>query len=205
MYVETKEQKVLRVLYHLARVEIDRFPAGPGATVGRVSNAPLEPLMQAPLTGRGCVAYSLKVMYVESHRRWVHAFDQHVTTDFLLRDDRAEARVRGQQASLALVHHYVTQTQYCPARLQPLVVSRGFSQVPASEWYFRETVLLPGDQIVVAGIGKRELDPKASAPQGYRGPAKTRLALQHGQTFPLVISNDSVVFEHSHENIVVPG
>ena len=205
MYVETKEQKVLRVLYHLARVEIDRFPAGPGATIGRVSNEPLEPLLQGPLTNRGCVAYSLSVMYVERHKRWVHAFDQQGVTDFLLSDEKAEARVLGEQANLALVHHHVTQTQYCPAALQPLVVSRGFSQVPASEWYFRETVLLLGDQVVIAGIGEREPDPKSSAPRGYRGPAKTRLVIQHGQTFPLVISNDSVVFEHSHENIVVPG
>lgn len=58
--VETREQKLLRVLYHLARVEIAQMSTGFVATSGK---AQIVKPLQSPLTKRECIAYQLSIFY----------------------------------------------------------------------------------------------------------------------------------------------
>jgi hypothetical protein len=191
----------LRVLYHLARVDLERFPVGPGATMATLYLNGGEPKLWAPMSGRPCVAYYLCAHLYEAD--WIYAFEESVASDFLVADGAARGRVIGARANLALAQPRTSNTHYCPESLRPLVEARGFS--PAAIWFFRETILEPGDRIVVAGMGGREADPDSRAQPGYRGPAGSRSVIQQSDGFPLAISNNPVVFPHSHEEILIPS
>jgi hypothetical protein len=101
-FEETRVQKVLRVLHHIARVDIKDFPNGPGATQGRALKDSKDII--APLTGRSCLAYTLTF-----HRflgpNWAMIRHEQFCTSFLLESEKdSVARVDGTSADLALVH-----------------------------------------------------------------------------------------------------
>lgn len=196
---ETREQKLLRVLYHLARVEIAQVSTGFVATSGKAQIA--KPL-QSPLLGRECIAYQLAIFYRPTSQafNWLQIPEVYQCADFVLKDAFGETRIVGEGADVALVHPQGSETlPQQPADLRHILSPLGYRQDAAAAWYVKECVLLDGDETFVAGVASRE--PVPGTQGGYRDTPQVRTVLQCQDGLPLAISNNRLVRTTSPENV----
>jgi len=185
---------VRRILWHLGRHPIARFPAGrTGAVAGVVTRANS---LRGALTGRPCAAYQLLV--------WSTA-EVNPCAAFAVEDATGRARVEPGGEDLALCYRRIaagTPGVELPAELVPVLIRNGFAP-PWGQFVCEERNLLVGEWVVVCGAGKVEPDPDAAsgAGPGYRQVAASRLVLSASPSFPLAISNDPAVRDQPKKTV----
>jgi hypothetical protein len=200
--VETREQMVLRVLYHLERTPLSRFPSGPGCTSGRVSKITGEAL-RAPLSQQECVALRVEVL-ASLVQGWLPIVDRTVAVGFEIEGDDTTARIEPEGGDLALKRwsgRYFGG-QYIPPPLWELLA--GLGAVWSSQYaglHVTESLLLVGDVVVVCGFGDRELAPDQVKTGGYRDVQETRPVIRSHPSMPLAISNDPIVLDPSSASV----
>jgi len=190
---ETREQMVVRVLRHLQRNSIARFPLGPGATRGRITN--IATPLASPLTKMPCAAFSVTAFW-QRGEQWLPLVAEQASSEFEMADRTGAARVDAHAADVALTWshnvHVIDGASVLPAALA-LLERHGYrpAGVPL---LFSEYVLKPGDEVAVCGIGGREPDPASEA-------APWRLVIRPSVEFPLALSNLPSAIDESGQRI----
>jgi hypothetical protein len=160
----------------------------PGRVVG-VAQA-LHKTLTAPLTGRPCVYYEVKVVD-RNKRRVLH---ERGAAPFLLLDGEVRAIIDPQYAELAVDFdvHTTSGTFDDPTSAEAALLARHGQRDRG--WIFNralryeEAVIAIGETTAVFGTSVREPDPEAS-PTGYREELPTRVRLSGSRRFPLLISD----------------
>ena len=191
---------VRRILWHLGRHPIGRFPVGrSGAIAGRVTRA--DPL-RGPLTGEPCAAYQLLVWAVADAETSSWGVVASHCAEFTVEDATGRARVEPGAEELALSCRRIAAGRPgvdLPPALEPLLARRGLPS-PWGLFVCEERSLRVGDWVVVCGAGDVEPDP-SSGGADYRQVAPSRLVLSASPSFPLAISNDPVVREQPKRTV----
>lgn len=169
---------------HLLR-SIHAFPDGAlGRIVGKAGQL-MEENAIAPLTGRVCVAWFVRVSGADAHTRGrTSVIEARGVVPFTVSDETGQAIVRPHEASLLLALD-VTETlgvsRRPPSRLLRFLREQG-REGPrvAIDWRlsWQEGILVEGQPVAIVGRGRREADPEA-AEGSYRA-APTRLVMTHG-------------------------
>jgi hypothetical protein len=151
-----------------------------------------EGLLQAPITGRSCVAYHLRVgsgrdrvMFTLFERRDARTFSVadasgpvvvDMSTPFVLAlaNDISEVKGPKRDALFALIESYGISTRTW------LGLRRGF--------WFNESALAEGQNVSVAGISVHEVHPDGQRPDPRAAPE--RLVLRGTDEQPLLVSDD---------------
>ena len=185
---------VRRILWHLDRHPIARFPLGRGGAVaGEVVAASVGPDLRGPVTEERCAAYQLLVWSMVVVPPPPIAIENRCAP-FLIDDGTGVCRIEPRGAEMALRYRRITtRTREIDLRgdLVPALARSGITGPPAATFGFEERSLLPGDWVVVCGTGALEPDPTPPAEAGYRERAAGRLVLSASPWFPLAISNDA--------------
>lgn len=170
-------EAVRRVLRHIARRSIRDLTEGEAAVVRGTAIAIADPLI-APLTGRRCIGYHLRILDVDG----AVVVDRARCAAFVVADDTGEIAVRGEGLEFAAVDvPMATNIPPLPVQLQRLVPTALHDQLV----HYTEGVLLPGAPVGVCGV----LHTPVIAGDLYRE-AKVRRELVASPTFPLVASSD---------------
>jgi hypothetical protein len=181
----SRRDDVRRVLWHLARLPIERFPVGRGAAVaGRVVS--VNELLVAPLSGRSVVGYQFRIMDWDAGRGWQTVLVQTRCASFEIEDASGRARIDASGAELSLTGYKVDELTADSPRLQGLGLATARHPLRVEEWVLRE-----GDDVAACGLG--ELEPAATGGGDYRQGAATRLVLRASAEFPLLVSNEPEV------------
>jgi hypothetical protein len=148
-------------------------------------------LLEAPITGRRCVAYTASVVGQE---RGGAAVRETKAIPFVLEDGSGRALVDPTDARIAIEGGPTARTgvldDLTPGAAELLYRHK---QRPLRALLFREAIVADGESIAVLGSGTREPDPDAPPSAAYRGDAPTRLRLTSSRKYPLVISDDPQV------------
>lgn len=168
-----------------------------GKVVGRARG--LVETLEAPLTGRRCVYFSVTV---EEHRsngkthQWRTVIREARGVPFMLEDNSGRALIDATAARIAVDFDDKSQSGTFD---DPTPAEKAFLERHGQKgqgWLFnrklryREAVIAEGETIAVLGAGTREPDPDAPPTEAYRGDAPTRLRLTSSRKHPLVISDD---------------
>lgn len=184
---------VVRVLRHLQRNAIARFPLGPGATRGRVTS--IQRPMASPLTKIPCAAYSVTAFW-QRGEEWVPLVEEQASSEFEMADRTGTARVEARGADVALTWshniHAFDSASVLPTAIQ--LLERHGHRPAGVPLLFSEYVLKSGDDVAVCGIGGREPDPTAEG-------APWRLVIRPSSDFPLAISNLPSAIDESGQRI----
>lgn len=136
--------------------------------------------LTAPLSGRRCSAW--RILIEEEYRggdssSWKKVVDEQESVDFLLIDDTGRARIESMH--ITLIADYDAKGggdtfREVPKELSAVLAKRG---VKAASWWsrqhnfrYRESALVEGELVTIAGCGRWENDPGQQS--GYRGTAK---------------------------------
>jgi hypothetical protein len=153
----SRDRWLARELVRVPEVDVGELREGVRARVGGVVE-PVHPELAAPYSGRGCVAWTVRLVARDSlHERLERAG----AADFVLRgSDGQRIVVRASEAELVV------------AMGAPISVERvGASAVR------RESILLAGERVIIVGTPRREPDPAGVG--SYREPP-TRLVVAAG-------------------------
>ena len=187
---------VRRILWHLDRHPIARFPPGRGGAVaGQVVAASVGPGLRGPLTGERCAAYQLLIWSMVVVPPPPIAIESRCAP-FTIDDGTGLCRIEPRGAELALRYRRIsTRTREIDltGELVPALARSGITGPPFATFGFEERSLLPGDWVVACGTGAFEPDPMPPAAAGYRDRAAGRLVLGASHAFPLAISNDAAL------------
>lgn len=151
-------------------------------------------VVQAPVTRRACVAYSLEISQEDDLHSYLLVGLDKRAVPFVLEDGEHRALIVAQHFQL-FVRDATTLRVPASALTQD---HRALLQraCPTLEWTvartitFRETVLEPGRRVSIAGTGHREADPWATGERGFRDHARDRLRFVDAPTLPLLIGED---------------
>lgn len=142
---------------------VDRLPTVRAGELREGQRAKLVGIVEAaetivaPLTGRPCVAWTVRAIGLGAEPAAVGRARRSAAGDFIVRDaDGGRVIVRGERAQVVLVDG------------APISAARVAGAVQ------RESILVQGDAVIVVGMVRRELDPGGEAM--YRE-APTRLVL----------------------------
>ena len=169
---------------------------GPVRVTGRIQRD--AKLLDAPLSGRRCVAYELVVDELSSGSPslWRRVLDLRQACSFLLEDDSGTARIDTVGPGfVALVHDRVGVTSgVYPGNhreLSRVLESCGLLPITwLGRWRplrYAEGVLEPGELVTVGGNGTREIDQGGESPS-MRSPPR-RLVIRGSEAEPLLISS----------------
>jgi hypothetical protein len=181
----SRDPPLARRLGALPRHAIHAFPDGAvGRIVGVVGPLAGETPI-APLTGRACVAWFVRVSGGDTHVTGdTPVVEAHGAAPFTVRDETGQAIVPGDDLSLLLALD-VTDTLGTSRRAPPRVVRFLREHAPARrtiavDWRlsWEEGILAEGQRVAVVGRGRREADPEAAG-GSYRD-AATRLRMERG-------------------------
>ena len=186
----TGDQRIRRSLRKSAAKRIQELADDELAKVVGRARAVGE-LIDAPVTGRPCIAYAVNVV-VHGHNT-SRTFRDTGGAPFMLEDDSGRALVDPTAARISLegANRVHAGTLDAPTPSAVALLERhgqrlgGFREV-----FYREAVIVDGDNLAVLGAGTREPDPDAAPAESYRGDPKTRLRLTSSKKHPLVISDD---------------
>jgi hypothetical protein len=186
---------VRRILWHLDRHPIARFPLGRGGAVaGKVAAASMSPGLRGPLTGQRCAAYQLLIWSMAVTTPPPIVFEN-CCAPFAIDDGSGLCRVEPRAAEMALRYRRIatgTPGVDLPGDLVAALTRSGVAG-PWGPFGFEERSLLPGDWVVACGTGALEPDPRPPAGASYRDRAAGRLVLGASPGFPLAISNDAAL------------
>ncbi|HEX5062076.1 MAG TPA: GIDE domain-containing protein [Kofleriaceae bacterium] len=183
----TGNERIRRTLRNMPAKKIGELSDDERAKiVGRVRA--LGEALEAPISGRRCVAYSVSV--VEQEQNASHIRETKAVA-FVVEDGSGRALVDPTAARIAIDGGPSVQTgtlhDPTPAA-EDLLLRHG--KRPRHGVLYREAVITDGESIAVLGAGTREPDPDAPPTEAYRGDARTRLRLTSSRKYPLVISDD---------------
>jgi hypothetical protein len=181
-----------RIRRHLGAAKRYRIGELPEDTVGRIVGRvePTGPMLRAPLTGRACVFYQVKVSgdtgTIITEREGVA---------FRIVDETGAAIVDPRAAEVAVVFDHEARTDIftAPTAEQSALLARHGER--SERWSgirslaFSEGVLEPGEDVAILGAGVREPDLHARPESGYREELPTRLRLTSSPRYPLRISD----------------
>jgi hypothetical protein len=150
-------------------------------------------LLRAPLTGRKCAHYDVRVLELVSHGKntsWVERISEVASQPFIVEDPSGRALVETARFECAIIRdgnrRSGTFHDATPAMEEILarhgMVSTGVLGLNRSLRY-EEGVLEPGERVTVMGRARWEDDPEATAGEGggYRTSArKQRLVIEAG-------------------------
>lgn len=196
-----QDEEGIRRLRSRRRFDIGAFPdEGEGRIVGVVS--PEAPLLIAPVSGRACVAYMVRVSRYGGRKRGRAQRDgvREISNavDFAVNDATGRAVVRAAMAQLALTLERADQSDsLCPpsARIGAFLEEHGLTS-EGEAFRYDEGALVPGERVAVFGAGHHEAldDESARSATGYREQAK-RLVMSATRGNVLLISNAQAAFE----------
>jgi hypothetical protein len=158
-------------------------------------------LLQAPITGRSCVAYEATVRVTiggGDGTNWVRLLDERRVCPFLVEDESGRARIDADgHFLLALArarHANIWWFSSYPGKHHALSVLLESAGIRHSNWLglwkpitYLERVLEEGDLVSVAGASAREVDAMGER-SGPRSPPE-RLVLRGTEDRPLLISD----------------
>ena len=192
----SKEAKLKR---QLRAAPIHSLAAVPEGTLVRVVGKATAlddqtPLLRAPLSGRPCLMYFVKVEPQGSSSG--HSIRETNAIPFMLTDANGKAVIDATAAYPALIFDRdVESVLLDPAKPaeNEFLARHGRS---AKAWIFdralryREGIIEVGETIAILGIGFREPDPDGTPSEGYRSAPPTRIRFTSSPKYPLVISDD---------------
>jgi len=169
----------------------------PEDTRGRITGIarPLAPLLEAPLTGRPCVYYHVRIEQVFAGITHELASEQRAVR-FILEDGDQRAVIDPVHARISAGFDRSSESR---AAFDANPVQRALLDHHAlvdRNWVwtdsvcYREAIIEVDEPIAVIGIGTREPDLEATSAGLYRDPGATRLWLRGSPRFPLVITDD---------------
>ena len=176
----------------------------PENTVGRVSGtvAVIGEPIKAPLSGRACVYYHVKVSKFDIDGRGrSRSLTESQGVAFVLADETGRAIVEPAYAKVAIVHDHEHSTDaFTPPTPEEAALlerhgRRAEGLLGIRSYVFEEGVIEPGERVAVLGAGVREPDPDAQPDSAYRGVQPTRLRLTSSAHYPLLISDDPATQE----------
>ena len=169
----------------------------PEDTRGKITGIarPLAPLLEAPLTGRPCVHYHLRIEQLRAGVARELASEQDAV-QFILedRDHRAVIDPVHARISAGFDHWSKSRAAFDADPVQRSLLER--HALVYRDWFwtdsvrYREAIIEVDKPIAVVGIATREPDLEATSVGLYRDPGATRLWLRGSPRFPLVISDD---------------
>jgi hypothetical protein len=166
----------------------------PESTWARVTGAVRElegKILEAPLSGRRCVYYAVRVDSVVAPSRANTLMRHRDAVPFIIEDRGARAVVDPTNARISAEIDYGGQSALYDAneRQRALLASRRalerYTHGTTGLLYY-ESIIEAGEQVMVLGAGTREPDPEA-APSAYRDMMPSRIQLAGSQRYPLVI------------------
>lgn len=196
LWYYSENERVKRALREAKKYSIEEFPDGTqGKIVGRVQFLG-EPLT-APLSGRPCAFYSIRVEEYQSNGNsgsWYEIITDEKGIDFAMSDGTGQAIIHTEAAKTVLSEDHQTKSGTLN---DPTAAERAYLESHAVEgkgWVFNKSLrysegVLEADEMVsVFGYGSKEPDPDA-APAGYRDMAPMRLRISGSATHPPLISD----------------
>ena len=181
----SNEPPLARRLGELPLRSIHAFPDGAvGRVVGKAGHL-VEARLIAPVTGRSCAAWFVRVAGAESHRRGeITVIEARGAAPFTVGDETGQAIVHADDDSLLLAFD-VTETlgafRKPPPRLLGFLREHGKEgRKVAIDWRlsWQEGIVAEGQRVAVVGRGRRETDPEAA--EGSYRMAATRLVMTRG-------------------------
>ena len=186
-----------RSMRRLRSAEIVPIAALPENTAGRLVGTvtELEEVLIAPLSGRKCVYYEVKV--IRENKSKTILIHERRAVRFALVDGSARAFVDPRYAELALDLDQQTSSGFLddPTPREAALLQR--HDQTSQGWLFnkgiiyQESIIEIGETVAVYGAGVREPDPAVTpiATDDYRGALPTRLLVSGTKDVPLVISD----------------
>lgn len=154
-------------------------------------------LLEAPLSGRLCVYYSITVIAAREHlgQRTTIGSEQEAMT-FLLEDATGHAVIDPDHARISVAFDYVSESKaaFDADPKQRAILER--LRLVRRDWFntdllqYREAILEVDETIAVFGAGVREPDPDAARAGMYRDRGPERLRFTGTARYPLLISDD---------------
>jgi hypothetical protein len=191
------KRRARRALRRLPLTPIADAAAGAWVRVGgtvEVLGAPL----RAPLSGRACAYYEVRVeQKISAGRstRWITRAAEADGREFAVRDAGGRAIVRLREAELALVDDIDRRSglwREPTPDLEAFLAARGIAG--KGRWSnptlrYREAVLEPGEVVGIAGLASREPAPTADGDGGGYRDAPTVLVLASTKGRPLIVTD----------------
>ena len=154
-------------------------------------------LLEAPLSGRLCVYYSITVVAAREHlgQRTTIGSEQDAMT-FVIEDASGRAVVDPEHAQISVAFDFVSESKAAfDADPQQRATLERMGLVKR-DWFntdllqYREAILEVDEVIAVYGAGVREPDPDAAPTRMYRDSGPQRLRFTGTARYPLLISDD---------------
>lgn len=165
----------------------------PDDTFGKVVGTArvLDETLVAPISGRPCVFY-LVVVTADDKSDASALLREAVGVPFVIEDDTGRAEVDPREADVVLVQDRFRISGPNDPRTaaeEALLQRHGKSGASKTYWY-RESIIEPGELVAIFGAGGREPDPDAPPAAEYRGAPSMRLRMSNARSFKLLISDD---------------
>lgn len=159
-------------------------------SVRPLDNAELE----APLTGRPCVAYLVEAIDRKRFGTDDLLLYEKRAVPFLLVDGDHRAVIDPTFHELLVSNRYeleVTALEVTTERARALLERQGRPFPPAgARVELIELIVEDGQRVSIAGTGHREVDPHAQAERGFRDDAQQRLRFSGLAELPILIGDD---------------
>ncbi len=184
----SKKYKIKRKLKGMGRTPIAQFKHGSiGKVVGSVSV--YEDILTAPLSGRECVYYQVKVMKKDDDS-WTTVFTNESSVPFILNDGNRKALIHTHQNKKGyLVKDIEMQSGFlrdASQKIEDYLRSQGHSSKGFlgfnKTMKYMEGVIHPGEVVAVMGKGEWEMKPD---------PDEQMLIMKGDESFSLYISDDT--------------
>lgn len=181
------------------RAELATLPENTFARITGIVRPFGKRLLEAPLSGRLCVYYAVKVMSVQGSRSGelsTEIASEHEGMSFQLADATEIAVIDPRHARIDATFDFSSESKaaFDADDRQRAVLSR-FDLVRRNWWntnrlVYREAVLEADERIAILGAGMREPDPDAAPTGMYRDRGPQRLRFTGTAKHPLLISDD---------------
>ena len=186
----SKREKQKRRLRNARRWSLATLPDD---TFGKVVGAArvLEESLIAPISGRPCVFY-LVVVTADDRSDGSALLREAVGVPFVIEDDTGRAEVDPRDSDVVLVQDRFRISGPNDPRSagEDALLQRHGKTQPSKTYWYRESIIEPGELIAIFGAGVREPDPDAPPAAEYRGPPAMRLRMSSARSFKLLISDD---------------
>lgn len=166
----------------------------PDDTFGKVVGTArvLEDTLIAPISGRPCLFY-LVVVTADGGSDASAVLREAVGVPFVIEDDTGRAEVDPRDAEILLVQdrfRICGPNDPTTAEEAALLARHGKTRPSRTTYWYRESIIEPGERVAIFGAGGREPDPDAPPTAEYRGAPAMRLRMSNARSFKLLISDD---------------
>jgi CBS domain-containing protein len=176
------------------------FELADGATGRLAGVVTSDATLRAPLTGRPCVAYVVRVDEKRSNRRsspWRQRLHEVRGVPFTIDDGTGRALIDPAQSTLLLQMDSTTRSGVFDSATEveaSFLDRHGFA---STGWFLNKTlrytegVIEAGERVAIVGRGVREPDPAAATPdlQGYPGLLPTRVVIAGTEDHTVLVTD----------------